>query len=141
MGISGPSVHSDTPHSLPFPSYASDAASGLSDMGEGMGRMRRPPGRNLRRRPRSRLRVTSVSKGHRSWGITYRAWRELSGDGGCLTEKGEKQCVTGTQEAAGHVFNMSIWGFGGRICFFLVLIWPLSLGWSGVGTCDEDLTL
>ncbi|XP_006833767.1 PREDICTED: serine/threonine-protein kinase WNK4-like [Chrysochloris asiatica] len=42
-------------------SYASDAASGLSDMGEGMGRMKRPPGRNLRRRPRSRLRVTSVS--------------------------------------------------------------------------------
>ncbi|XP_047614927.1 serine/threonine-protein kinase WNK4 isoform X2 [Phacochoerus africanus] len=45
----------------PGDSYASDAASGLSDMGEGMGRMRRPPGRNLRRRPRSRLRVTSVS--------------------------------------------------------------------------------
>ncbi|XP_047614929.1 serine/threonine-protein kinase WNK4 isoform X4 [Phacochoerus africanus] len=44
----------------PGDSYASDAASGLSDMGEGMGRMRRPPGRNLRRRPRSRLRVTSV---------------------------------------------------------------------------------
>ncbi|XP_069884064.1 serine/threonine-protein kinase WNK4 isoform X1 [Dipodomys merriami] len=42
-------------------SYASDAAPGLSDMGEGMGRMRRPPGKNLRRRPRSRLRVTSVS--------------------------------------------------------------------------------
>ncbi|XP_039331702.1 serine/threonine-protein kinase WNK4 isoform X1 [Saimiri boliviensis] len=41
--------------------YASDAASGLSDVGEGMGQMRRPPGRNLRRRPRSRLRVTSVS--------------------------------------------------------------------------------
>uniref|UniRef100_A0A8W4FG74 non-specific serine/threonine protein kinase n=1 Tax=Sus scrofa TaxID=9823 RepID=A0A8W4FG74_PIG len=74
----------------PGDSYASDAASGLSDMGEGMGRMRRPPGRNLRRRPRSRLRVTSVSKGHRSWGITYRARRELSGDGG---------------EAAGHVYN------------------------------------
>ncbi|XP_039112678.1 serine/threonine-protein kinase WNK4 isoform X3 [Hyaena hyaena] len=45
----------------PGDSYASDAASGLSDVGEGMGRMRRPPGRNLRRRPRSRLRVTSVS--------------------------------------------------------------------------------
>ncbi|KAK2500440.1 hypothetical protein MC885_012832 [Smutsia gigantea] len=45
----------------PGDSYASDAASGLSDMGEGMGRMRRPPSRNLRRRPRSRLRVTSVS--------------------------------------------------------------------------------
>ncbi|XP_045442170.1 serine/threonine-protein kinase WNK4 isoform X2 [Pipistrellus kuhlii] len=45
----------------PGDSYASDAASGLSDMGEGMGRMRRPLGRNLRRRPRSRLRVTSVS--------------------------------------------------------------------------------
>ncbi|XP_037665697.1 serine/threonine-protein kinase WNK4 isoform X2 [Choloepus didactylus] len=45
----------------PGESYASDAASGLSDVGEGMGRMRRPPGRNLRRRPRSRLRVTSVS--------------------------------------------------------------------------------
>ncbi|KAM6163567.1 serine/threonine-protein kinase WNK4 [Rhynchocyon petersi] len=42
-------------------SYASDAASGLSDTGEGLGRMRRPPGRNLRRRPRSRLRVTNVS--------------------------------------------------------------------------------
>ncbi|XP_007177769.2 serine/threonine-protein kinase WNK4 isoform X1 [Balaenoptera acutorostrata] len=45
----------------PGDSYASDAASGLSDMGEGMERMRRPPGKNLRRRPRSRLRVTSVS--------------------------------------------------------------------------------
>lgn len=45
----------------PGDSYASDAASSLSDMGEGMGRMRRPLGRNLRRRPRSRLRVTSVS--------------------------------------------------------------------------------
>ncbi|XP_027949883.1 serine/threonine-protein kinase WNK4 isoform X3 [Eumetopias jubatus] len=45
----------------PGDSYASDAASGLSDVGEGMGRMRRPPGRNLRRRPRSRLWVTSVS--------------------------------------------------------------------------------
>ncbi|XP_014689378.3 serine/threonine-protein kinase WNK4 isoform X1 [Equus asinus] len=45
----------------PRDSYASDAASGLCDVGEGMGRMRRPPGRNLRRRPRSRLRVTSVS--------------------------------------------------------------------------------
>uniref|UniRef100_A0A8C2W0X9 Serine/threonine-protein kinase WNK4 n=1 Tax=Chinchilla lanigera TaxID=34839 RepID=A0A8C2W0X9_CHILA len=40
---------------------SSDAASGLSDMGEGLGRMRRPPGRTLRRRPRSRLRVTNVS--------------------------------------------------------------------------------
>ncbi|XP_066220192.1 serine/threonine-protein kinase WNK4 isoform X1 [Saccopteryx leptura] len=45
----------------PADSYASDAASGLSDVGEGMGRMRRPLARNLRRRPRSRLRVTSVS--------------------------------------------------------------------------------
>ncbi|ELW54714.1 Serine/threonine-protein kinase WNK4 [Tupaia chinensis] len=45
----------------PGDSYASDAASGLSDVGEGMGRMRKPPGKNLRRRPRSRLRVTSVS--------------------------------------------------------------------------------
>ncbi|XP_036691309.1 serine/threonine-protein kinase WNK4 isoform X1 [Balaenoptera musculus] len=45
----------------PGDSYASDAASGLSDMGEGMEQMRRPPGKNLRRRPRSRLRVTSVS--------------------------------------------------------------------------------
>ncbi|KAM9208094.1 serine/threonine-protein kinase WNK4 isoform 2-T2 [Dugong dugon] len=45
----------------PGDSYASDAASGLSDMGEEMGRMRRPIGRNLRRRPRSRLRVTNVS--------------------------------------------------------------------------------
>ncbi|XP_012377452.2 serine/threonine-protein kinase WNK4 isoform X3 [Dasypus novemcinctus] len=45
----------------PGDSYASDAASGLSDVGEGIERMRRPPGRNLRRRPRSRLRVTSVS--------------------------------------------------------------------------------
>ncbi|NIG59249.1 serine/threonine-protein kinase WNK4-like isoform X4 [Pontoporia blainvillei] len=45
----------------PGDSYASDAASGLSDMGEGMEPMRRPPGKNLRRRPRSRLRVTSVS--------------------------------------------------------------------------------
>ncbi|XP_062030839.1 serine/threonine-protein kinase WNK4 [Lepus europaeus] len=45
----------------PGDSYASDAASGLSDVGEETGRMRRPPGRNLRRRPRSRLRVTSVS--------------------------------------------------------------------------------
>ncbi|XP_007536879.1 serine/threonine-protein kinase WNK4 isoform X2 [Erinaceus europaeus] len=41
--------------------YASGAASGLSDAGEGMGRVRRPTGKNLRRRPRSRLRVTSVS--------------------------------------------------------------------------------
>uniref|UniRef100_H0X1J8 Serine/threonine-protein kinase WNK4 n=1 Tax=Otolemur garnettii TaxID=30611 RepID=H0X1J8_OTOGA len=45
----------------PGDSYASDAASGLSDVGEGLGQMRRPPGRNIRRRPRSRLRVTSVS--------------------------------------------------------------------------------
>ncbi|XP_036875613.2 serine/threonine-protein kinase WNK4 isoform X6 [Manis javanica] len=45
----------------PGDSYASDAASGFSDMGEGMGQMRRPSSRNLRRRPRSRLRVTSVS--------------------------------------------------------------------------------
>ncbi|XP_077020411.1 serine/threonine-protein kinase WNK4 isoform X2 [Tamandua tetradactyla] len=45
----------------PGESYASDAASGLSDVGERMERMRRLPGRNLRRRPRSRLRVTSVS--------------------------------------------------------------------------------
>ncbi|XP_062969254.1 serine/threonine-protein kinase WNK4 [Cynocephalus volans] len=45
----------------PGESYASDAASALSDVGEGMGQMRRLPGRNLRRRPRSRLRVTSVS--------------------------------------------------------------------------------
>ncbi|KAM7068295.1 serine/threonine-protein kinase WNK4 isoform 3-T3 [Molossus nigricans] len=45
----------------PGDSYASDAASSLSDVGEGMGRIRRPLGRNLRRRPRSRLRVTSVS--------------------------------------------------------------------------------
>ncbi|KAI4533613.1 hypothetical protein MG293_016632 [Ovis ammon polii] len=45
----------------PGESYASDAASGLSDVGEGMERMRRPPGKILRRRPRSRLRVTSVS--------------------------------------------------------------------------------
>ncbi|CAH6776175.1 serine/threonine-protein kinase WNK4 [Phodopus roborovskii] len=44
----------------PGDSYASDAASGLSDMGEG-GQMRKTPGKNLRRRPRSRLRVTSVS--------------------------------------------------------------------------------
>ncbi|XP_013374710.1 PREDICTED: serine/threonine-protein kinase WNK4 [Chinchilla lanigera] len=45
----------------PGDSCPSDAASGLSDMGEGLGRMRRPPGRTLRRRPRSRLRVTNVS--------------------------------------------------------------------------------
>ncbi|XP_045692855.1 LOW QUALITY PROTEIN: serine/threonine-protein kinase WNK4 [Phyllostomus hastatus] len=45
----------------PGDSYPSDAASGLSDAGEGAGRIRRPLGRNLRRRPRSRLRVTSVS--------------------------------------------------------------------------------
>uniref|UniRef100_A0A8C5XD99 Serine/threonine-protein kinase WNK4 n=2 Tax=Microcebus murinus TaxID=30608 RepID=A0A8C5XD99_MICMU len=45
----------------PGDSYASDAASGLSDVGEGLGQMRRPPGRNIRRRPRSRLRVTNVS--------------------------------------------------------------------------------
>ncbi|XP_057571811.1 serine/threonine-protein kinase WNK4 [Hippopotamus amphibius kiboko] len=45
----------------PGDSYASDATSGLSDMGEGTEQMRRPPGKNLRRRPRSRLRVTSVS--------------------------------------------------------------------------------
>ncbi|XP_017364849.1 serine/threonine-protein kinase WNK4 isoform X4 [Cebus imitator] len=45
----------------PGDSYASDAASGLSDVGEGMAQTRRPPGRNLRRRPRSRLRVTNVS--------------------------------------------------------------------------------
>ncbi|XP_036053854.1 serine/threonine-protein kinase WNK4 isoform X2 [Onychomys torridus] len=44
----------------PGDSYASDAASGLSDMGEG-GQMRKTPVKNLRRRPRSRLRVTSVS--------------------------------------------------------------------------------
>ncbi|KAL2764999.1 serine/threonine-protein kinase WNK4 isoform 2, partial [Daubentonia madagascariensis] len=45
----------------PGDSYASDVASGLSDVGEGLGQMRRPPGRNVRRRPRSRLRVTNVS--------------------------------------------------------------------------------
>ncbi|XP_073901891.1 serine/threonine-protein kinase WNK4 isoform X3 [Castor canadensis] len=45
----------------PGDSYASDAASSLSDMGEGLGRIKRPPGKTLRRRPRSRLRVTSVS--------------------------------------------------------------------------------
>ncbi|XP_054988940.1 serine/threonine-protein kinase WNK4 isoform X1 [Sorex araneus] len=46
----------------PADSYASDVASGLSDAGEGtMCRMKKPLGRNLRRRPRSRLRVTSVS--------------------------------------------------------------------------------
>ncbi|XP_076791882.1 serine/threonine-protein kinase WNK4 isoform X2 [Arvicanthis niloticus] len=44
----------------PGDSYTSDAASGLSDMGEG-GQMRKNPVKNLRRRPRSRLRVTSVS--------------------------------------------------------------------------------
>ncbi|XP_008833557.1 serine/threonine-protein kinase WNK4 isoform X2 [Nannospalax galili] len=44
----------------PGDSYASDATSGLSDMGEG-GQMRKTPVKNLRRRPRSRLRVTSVS--------------------------------------------------------------------------------
>ncbi|XP_028636410.1 LOW QUALITY PROTEIN: serine/threonine-protein kinase WNK4 [Grammomys surdaster] len=44
----------------PGDSYASDAASGLSDMGEG-GQMRKNPVKSLRRRPRSRLRVTSVS--------------------------------------------------------------------------------
>ncbi|XP_007482217.1 serine/threonine-protein kinase WNK4 isoform X2 [Monodelphis domestica] len=45
----------------PGDSYTSDAASGLSDVGEGPGRMKRPPGRSPKRRPRSRLRVTSVS--------------------------------------------------------------------------------
>ncbi|KAM9003884.1 serine/threonine-protein kinase WNK4 isoform X1 [Sarcophilus harrisii] len=45
----------------PGDSYTSDAASGLSDVGEGAGRMKRPPGRSPKRRPRSRLRVTSVS--------------------------------------------------------------------------------
>uniref|UniRef100_A0A2K6EKS1 Serine/threonine-protein kinase WNK4 n=1 Tax=Propithecus coquereli TaxID=379532 RepID=A0A2K6EKS1_PROCO len=45
----------------PGDSYASDAASGLSDVGEGLGQIRKPPGRNIRRRPRSRLRVTNVS--------------------------------------------------------------------------------
>ncbi|GAB1296862.1 Serine/threonine-protein kinase WNK4 [Apodemus speciosus] len=44
----------------PGDSYASDAVSGLSDMGEG-GQMRKNPVKTLRRRPRSRLRVTSVS--------------------------------------------------------------------------------
>ncbi|XP_012582141.1 PREDICTED: serine/threonine-protein kinase WNK4 isoform X2 [Condylura cristata] len=59
LSISHSGPGSDFP---PGDSYASDAAaSGLSDVGEGMGRMRRPPGRNPRRRPRSRLRVTSVS--------------------------------------------------------------------------------
>ncbi|XP_012933140.1 serine/threonine-protein kinase WNK4 isoform X2 [Heterocephalus glaber] len=45
----------------PGDSCASEAASGLSDLGEGMGQMRRPPGKTPRRRPRSRLRVMSVS--------------------------------------------------------------------------------
>ncbi|XP_043818841.1 serine/threonine-protein kinase WNK4 isoform X3 [Dromiciops gliroides] len=45
----------------PGDSYTSDAASGLSDVGEGPGRIRRPSGRSPKRRPRSRLRVTSVS--------------------------------------------------------------------------------
>ncbi|KAG8512913.1 Serine/threonine-protein kinase WNK4, partial [Galemys pyrenaicus] len=58
LSISHSGPGSDFP---PGDSYVSDAASGLSDMGEGIGRMRRPPGKNLRRRPRSRLRVTSVS--------------------------------------------------------------------------------
>lgn len=91
--MAGPSVHSDTPTSFFFSSYASDAASGLSDVGEGMGRMRRPPGRNLRRRPRSRLRVTSVRKGHRRWGVTYGTRRELSGAGeGGQPKKGRTVC-------------------------------------------------
>lgn len=47
--------------SLSLSSYASDAASGLSDMGEG-GQMRKNPVKTLRRRPRSRLRVTSVRR-------------------------------------------------------------------------------
>jgi len=96
--------------SFPFSSYASEAASGLSDVGEGMERMRRPPGKNLRRRPRSRLRVTSVRKGHRSSGITYRAWMELSVMGVRSARKGEKHCVTGSQEATSHVFNRRLWG-------------------------------
>ncbi|KAM6174661.1 LOW QUALITY PROTEIN: serine/threonine-protein kinase WNK4 [Erethizon dorsatum] len=46
----------------PGDSCASDAAvSGLSDTGEGMGRMQRPPGKTPRRRPRSRLQVINVS--------------------------------------------------------------------------------
>ncbi|XP_060242651.1 serine/threonine-protein kinase WNK4 isoform X3 [Meriones unguiculatus] len=44
----------------PAESYASDATSGLGDMGEG-GQMRKTPMKSLRRRSRSRLRVTSVS--------------------------------------------------------------------------------
>ncbi|KFO28546.1 Serine/threonine-protein kinase WNK4 [Fukomys damarensis] len=73
----------------PGDSYASDAASGLSDMGEGMGQMRRPPGKTPRRRPRSRLRVTSVSdqndrvvecqlQTHNSKTVTFRF--DLDGD-------------------------------------------------------------
>lgn len=92
------------PLSFPFSSYASDAASGLSDVGEGMERMRRPPGKNLRRRPRSRLRVTSVRKGPRSSGITCRAWMELSEGGVC----GQPERVRST----GHSYPR-----GRRSCF------------------------
>lgn len=87
MKLSGPSVYSDTHISFPFSSYASDAASGLCDVGEGMGRMRRPPGRNLRRRPRSRLRVTSVRKGHKRWLVTGLGVN-CQGDRGNQPEKG-----------------------------------------------------
>lgn len=67
-------------------SYTSDAVSSLSDMGEGMmGRMKKPLGRNLRRRPRSRLRVTSVRTGSpMRWGSVSVARR----DDGCATRKG-----------------------------------------------------
>lgn len=75
------------PVSFPFSSYASDAASGLSDVGEGMERMRRPPGKNLRRRPRSRLRVTSVRRGHRSSGNNLQGLDATVRDGGAVSQK------------------------------------------------------
>lgn len=101
------------PLSFPFSSYASDAASGLSDMGEGMERMRRPPGKNLRRRPRSRLRVTSVRKGNRSSGITYRAWMELSEGGVCGQPERVRSTVSLLPKRPPVMF--SVRDFGGRI--------------------------
>lgn len=94
-----------------------------------MERMRRPPGRNLRRRPRSRLRVTSVRRGHRGWGITYRTRRETARGVREVSQKRGEQYVTGTLETASLVSNTRLWGQS----LLLSTVWPLSLGWRGWG--------
>lgn len=131
MELWGPSVHFDTPSvSFLFCSYASDAASGLSDMGEGMGRMRRPLGRNLRRRPRSRLRVTSVRKAEKMG-------NNLQGQEGTFRNMGEVSQKRGEAVCdwypSGSQFLIP--DFGIRVCFSSFPIQPhhlVGVGWGPV---------